>query len=1109
MPPTRHVVMALLSLCCITSAVADGRFPSPSRYVPLAGAAAPAPAALKQESSAGALYAARLETPGLMVGEAPTERGPRAVLELQGGGVTGALGHPRLPASRRLVEVPRGAAVALDVDEGVCTTVSLKEWGLPDRLLPVQPPVPKVEGAVVPYVEDHLAYAKDELYPAAAAEIVDRAVIRGREVALVEIRPVRANPARGELRVCPSIGVRLVAEGAAVKANAEGAAAKENAEAARLASPQLDAALAGVVASTNETAAATSGPVGVGGATDEGAEGMLVIVHDSLVSALQPFVDWKRRTGFKVEVLKTSQIGVSPDDVAVKAAIQQRYQQWSHPSLGFVLLVGDSAYVPVHVGSAMGYSQPDENWYACVDGSDYLPDLAIARISTQTAAETTNVVNKLLMYERATFPTTAWLSKAGFVGTQEADYITTIETTHDYVNTTYYVPNGYQQTAYSHGAAASDRHYHSYGATRADISASINDGRGIVEYSGHGAESMWYGPGDNGSASYRQADVAANTNSGMYPFVVANACLTAHINYGSDVVGETWQKSANKGSVGYWGASDYSYWDEDDILERSFHQHLFSAAAPLAGQLTNLAKLDVYNHYGAADNVAYYYQIYTLLSEPSLSIWLGAPKAMSMTTTPSLAVGGTAFEATVTDGTNPIAGALVAVQRSSDHVLEAAYTDAAGHVALTLAPPPAATGTIAVTATRPGRRPVETTIPVDPAAGAVLGLDPAALDDSAGCDPDGYGDPGEWVVVRATLHNYGLTAATNVAATLSSTSKIYVTEAPLVVGTLAGGASQAINFHVQIGAVSCLDSATFTVAATGDGGLAASTSFQATLNRDFSETRTTETMEHAGAAPSGWTHGAGSGTDDWAIVATANNTQGGQYSFHCSDPDSTSEKWLATPAYTVVAPNPRFEVWHQIASEASWDGGRLEISTDGGANWNDVGSHFTEGGYDATLKGGALSGQQAWTGSTSFRRTVADLSSYVGQTVKLRFRFSSDDSVNVADGGWWIDDAAFVYGAGVGCDSHKCGVPTRDTAIASMTKGSGVTLVWRADPLAVRYKILRGADATKKASFVDVTAQDADPTDTTFTDNAAGNFAAYLVVVVGPDGDGPWGAFAP
>ena len=1108
MPPFRPAALALLSLSCITFAAADARFPSPNRFVPLAGAATPGPAALRREGAAGALYAARLETPGLMVGEAPTERGPRAVLELQEGGVTGALGRPRLPASRRLVEVPRGAAVALAVDEGTCTDVSLKDWGLPGRLLPVQPPVPKVEGAAVPYVEDDLAYAKDELYPAAAAEIVDRAVLRGREVALVEIRPVRVNAARGELRVCPSIGVRLVAEGAAAQANAETAAAKGNAEAARLASPQLDAALAGLVASTNETTA-TAGPVGAGGGTDEGAEGMLVIVHDSLVSALQPFVDWKRKTGFKVEVLKTSQIGVSPDDVAVKAAIQQRYQQWSHPSLGFVLLVGDSAYVPVHVGTAMGDSQPDENWYACVDGSDYLPDLAIARISTQTAAETTNVVNKLLMYERATFPTTAWLSKAGFVGTQQAEYITTIETTHDYVNTTYYAPNGYQQTAYSHGAAASDRHYHSKGATRADISASINDGRGIVEYSGHGAQDMWYGPGDNGSASYRQSDVTANTNSGMYPFVVANACLTAQINYGADVVGETWQKSAGKGSVGYWGASDYSYWDEDDVLERSFHRHLFSADAPLAGQLTNLAKLDVYNHYGATDMVAYYYQIYTLLSEPSLSIWLGAPRAMSMTTTPRLVVNGTAFEATVTDGTNPIAGALVAVRRASDNVLEAAYTDAAGHVALTLSPPPTATGTIAVTATHPGRRPVETTIPVDPAADAALGLDPASLDDSAGCDPDGYGDPGEWVVVRATIHNYGQATATNVVATLSSTSKIYVTEAPLVVGALAGGASQAIAFHVKIGAVSCLESATFTVSAAGDGGLAATTSFQATLNRDFNETRTTETMEHAGAAPSGWTHGGGGGTDDWAIVATANDTAGGQYSFHCSDPDSTSEKWLVTPSYAVVAPNPRFEVWHQIASETSWDGGRLEISTDGGANWTDAGSLITEGGYDATLEGGALSGSQAWTGTASFRRTVADLSSYVGRTVKFRFHFSSDDSGNVADGGWWIDDAAFVYGSGLGCDAHKCGVPTRDTAITTMTKGSGVTLVWRADPLAVRYKILRAAEATKKASFVDVTAQDSDPTDTTFTDAAAGNFAAYLVVVVGPDGDGPWGAFAP
>jgi len=45
----------------------------------------------------------------------------------------------------------------------------------------------------------------------------------------------------------------------------------------------------------------------------------------------------------------------------------------------------------IHQGSGGGNSQVTDNWYACVDGTDYLPDLAIARISTRSAAETTDV----------------------------------------------------------------------------------------------------------------------------------------------------------------------------------------------------------------------------------------------------------------------------------------------------------------------------------------------------------------------------------------------------------------------------------------------------------------------------------------------------------------------------------------------------------------------------------------------------------------------------------------------------------------------------------------------------------------------------------------------
>ena len=84
------------------------------------------------------------------------------------------------------------------------------------------------------------------------------------------------------------------------------------------------------------------------------------------------------------------------------------------PSLGFVLLVGDTDFCPIHTGSGGGDSQVTDNWYACLDGPDYLPDLAISRISTRTAEQTTDVVDKLLTYERATFASASWIPRAGF-----------------------------------------------------------------------------------------------------------------------------------------------------------------------------------------------------------------------------------------------------------------------------------------------------------------------------------------------------------------------------------------------------------------------------------------------------------------------------------------------------------------------------------------------------------------------------------------------------------------------------------------------------------------------------------------------------------------------
>ncbi|RYZ52507.1 MAG: hypothetical protein EOP49_09330, partial [Sphingobacteriales bacterium] len=120
---------------------------------------------------------------------------------------------------------------------------------------------------------------------------------------------------------------------------------------------------------------------------------------------------------------------------------------------------------------------------------------------------------------------------------------------------------------------------------------------------------------------------------------------------------------------------------------------------------------------------------------------------------------------------------------------------------------------------------------------------------------------------------------------------------------------------------------------------------------------------------------------------------------------------LALPAGT----SPRLSFWHRFDTETGWDGGVVEISTNGGTVWRDLGDAMTIGSYNGTLGPAltnALAGRNAFTGNsgTSFMNTVASLRNYAGQNIKLRFRFGSDNNTAGAgpNTGWFVDDIRVV-----------------------------------------------------------------------------------------------------
>lgn len=232
----------------------------------------------------------------------------------------------------------------------------------------------------------------------------------------------------------------------------------------------------------------------------------------------------------------------------------------------------------------------------------------------------------------------------------------------------------------------------------------------------------------------------------------------------------------------------------------------------------------------------------------------------------------------------------------------------------------------------------------------------------------------------------------------SPMTNFYITDTlPTNVTYVSGGTYNAGNRTITFGPVNLSNNANATYP------------FTVTVNNGtyFAPLQPLNEPVAGSTVPASWFASPATG-NAWTVVNTA--SQSAPNAFFAPNPTVQAEEILSSITYTLnpasVSNYTTLSFWHSFNTEPGWDGGVVEISTDGGSVWTDLGSKMISGKYNGGLgTGSALANRQAFTGFISgFMQTVVNLSAYAGQTVQIRFRFASDNNTAPAGGGWWVDD---------------------------------------------------------------------------------------------------------
>ena len=309
------------------------------------------------------------------------------------------------------------------------------------------------------------------------------------------------------------------------------------------------------------------------------------------------------------------------------------------------------------------------------------------------------------------------------------------------------------------------------------------------------------------------------------------------------------------------------------------------------------------------------------------------------------------------------------------------------------------------------------------AVGGALAINSAVVTDApAYCDADGTLDNGETGTLTVNLRNVGTTTLSASTGSVSSSNAKVTFPSGASVNIPSSIPGQSLSFSLPIkllGAVG-IETTNITVSVNDPGfavagPVTAITGFRINADQKPNQSATDDVE----STTTTWTTGTSAANPTANMLWRRVELGATDHRWLGPDVGAPLLNWLQSPLLNVAAAgNFSFTFRHRFSFEfdagANYDGGQIQISTNNGSTWTDIGASAVptyNGALTVTGFGNPLQGLAAYVKtSPSYPAlqtvTVSLGTAYAGQTVRVRFAIGSDDAVDAP--GWEIDDIAFA-----------------------------------------------------------------------------------------------------